>query len=205
LLLLVLCGTAAAPAAGQSNIGTLRFEAYGGAFFDDLRNERGSGNPGWIGGVRLGLETGYGLLGPERNVRLVLDAARAETDEAGVVTVQDSIDIGFRNEYWLLTGGVEWDVVGGWTGLTLEARGGGAWHQAVVVAADSGFVPGGTPGTTSAAEYDVEPALVVGVSAFHHLSWLLQLRARVEDVIVDPFGEARHSQTLELGLRLVFE
>ncbi|HUF12558.1 MAG TPA: hypothetical protein VMN78_05600 [Longimicrobiales bacterium] len=181
----------------------LRFEPWGGVLFDAYRNEGGNGRPAWIGAVRLGYELGSGLASAGRGWRVVGEVARAEAAEAGTAIVQDSLLVGFRTEWWLATGGAEWDVVGGWTGLTLEARAGAVWLQREIVAGDP--IPPNTPGTSERAGYDPFPAFVVGLSGYRHLTHRVQLRLRVADIVTDAFDQAEHSPAIGLGFRFVFE
>lgn len=182
----------------------LRFEPWGGVLFDAYRNDGGNGNPAWIGAVRLGYELGAGLAAPGRGWRLIAEVARAEAAEAGTALVQDSFEVGFRTEWWLLTGGAEWDALGGgWTGLTVEARAGAAWLQREIVGGDT--IPPGTPGTSDRAESAPFPAVVAGLSVWRHVTHRVQVRLRVEDVITDPFDAVEHSPALGVGIRFVFE
>lgn len=190
-----------APARAQS--ARLRFEPWGGVLFDAYRNEGGNGRPAWIGAVRFGYELGTGTASAGKGWRLIGELARAEAAEAGTAEVGDSLLVGFRTEWWLATGGVEWDVVGGWTGGTLEAQGGAAWLQREIVAGDP--VPPGTPGTSERAEYTAVPALIVALSGYRHLTHRVQVRVRLADVVTDVVDAPEHSPALGLGLRFVFE
>lgn len=181
----------------------LRFEPWGGVLFDAYRNEGGDGRPAWIGAVRLGYELGSGLASSGRGWRVVAEVARAEAAEAGTATVQDSLLVGFRTEWWLATAGAEWDVVGGWTGLTLEARAGALWLQREIVGGDP--IPPDAPGTSERAGYDRFPTFVVGLSGYRHLTHRVQLRLRVADIVTDVFDAAKHSPALGVGFRFVFE
>lgn len=178
-----------------------RFEPWGGVLWDAYRNEGGDGRPAWIGAARVGYEltelpAGHGL-------RLIAEVAHAEAAEAGTATLQDSLTVGFRTSWWLTTAGVEWDVVGGWMGLTLDGRAGAAWIEREIVGGDS--IPPGTPGTSARPEAEPFAAAVLGLSAWRHLSHTIQLRLRVEDVVTDPFDALEHSPVIGLGFRFVFE
>lgn len=193
---------------GQSFTGRLqstrlRFEPWGGALFDAYRNEGGDGRPAWIGAVRLGYELGTGLASAGRGWRIAVEVARAEAAEAGTRILEDTLQVGFRTEWWLATGGGEWDALAGWTGLTLEAGAGAAWLQLEIVSGDS--IPPGTPGTRDRASYHRVPALVLGLSGYRHLTHRVQLRLRVEDVVTDPFDALEHSPAVGVGFRFVFE
>lgn len=202
-LVLVLLSSPSA-ASAQFEYG-LSLEPYGGVFFDGFRNDLGAGDPGWVGGVRFGYELGWAMGGAERALRLVLDGARAQTDEAGGGTVADSIDVLFRNEWWLATAGVEWDVLPGWTGVSLELRGGGSWLEREITHASEPISGGETPGTTRTPESEFRPVIAAGLSVVHHLTPTLQVRARGADLWIDPAGdEPEHSPTLTLGLRILF-
>lgn len=180
--------------------GRFRFEPWAGVLWDAYRNEGGSGAPAWLGAARFGYEMGNGF-GP--GFRLVAEIARAEVEEAGRAVVGDSLEVDFASRWWLTTAGVEWDVRGGWTGLTLEAQGGAAWITLEVTGGDS--IPAGTPGTTARAEAEPYPTARVGLSAWRHLSPTLQLRLRVEDVVTDLFDAMEHSPALGVGVRFLFE
>lgn len=190
---------------GQTRPGStrLRFEPWGGVLFDAYRNDGGDGRPAWIGAVRLGYELGSGLASAGRGWRVFGEIARAEAAEAGTAVIQDSLTVVFRSEWWLATAGAEWDVVSGWTGLTLEAGAGAAWLQREIVAGDP--IPPGAPGTTERADSEPFPAFVVGLSGYRHLSHRIQLRLRVEDVVTDLFEAAEHSPAVGIGFRFVFE
>ena len=179
----------------------LRFEAWGGALFDAYRNDGGNGRPGWIGAARLAYEPGRAR--SDRGWRLTAELARSEAAEAGTAVLQDSLEVGFRTEWWLATAGLEWDAVAGWMGVTLEGSVGAAWIQREVVAGDP--IPPGTPGTSDRAESEPFPAVVVGVSAWRHLTHRVQLRLRLADVVTDPFEAMEHSPAIGLGLRFLFE
>lgn len=180
--------------------GRLRFEPWAGALWDAYRNEGGSGRPAWIGAARFGFELGDG---PGSGFRLVGEVARAEASEAGSVVIADSLEVDFATEWWLLTGGLEWDARRGWMGLTLEAMAGAAWITREVTGGDS--IPPGTPGTTERAEAEPFPVARFGVSAWRHLTHTVQLRVRIEDIVTDPFDRLEHSPALGLGVRFVFE
>ena len=179
-----------------------RFEPWAGALWDAYRNEGGNGAPAWIGAVRVAYEPGSAPAS-FRRWRLIAELARAEAAEAGTATIEDSLLVGFRTEWWLTTAGVEWDAITGWMGVTLEAQGGAAWVEREIVGGDS--IPPGTPGTTERAESEPFPAAVVGVAVWRHLTHSVQIRLRVEDVISDPFDALEHSPALGLGFRFVFE
>lgn len=181
----------------------VRFEPRAGVLFDAYRNEGGDGRPGWIGGVRLGYELGTGLAAPGRGWRLIGEIARSETARAGTATLEDSLVVGFRSEWWLATAGVERDYVKGWTGVTLEARVGAAWLQREIVGGDS--IPPGTPGTTAPGGSEPVPAVAAGIALWRHLGHRLQLRFRVEDIVTDARDALEHSPAVTLGLRFVFE
>lgn len=200
LVAVAIGGTSPSPSHAQT--ARLRFEPWGGALWDAYRNDGGNGRPAWIGAVRLGYELGPGRTA-DPHWRLIAEVARAEAAQAGTATLQDSLLVGFRTEWWLMTGGVERDLVGGWMGATLEARGGVAWIEREIVAGDS--IPPGTPGTSARAEPDPFPAFVVGASLYRHLTHRVQLRLRVEDIVTDPFDNLQHSPALGLGFRFVFD
>ena len=199
-LIAALLALGAAPATAQSE--RFRFEPWGGALWDAYRNDGGNGRPAWLGAARFGYELGGGPAS-YRRWRVIGEIARAEAAEAGTATLQDSLHIGFRTEWWLTTAGIEYDVIGGWMGLTLEAQGGAAWIEREIVAGDT--IPPGTPGTSDVAKPEPFPAASFGVSAWRHLSHRVQVRLRIEDVISDPFTDMRHSPAVGLGLRFVFE
>lgn len=180
----------------------LSFEAWAGAMWDAYRNEGGDGRPAWIGAVRLSYDVGAGPV-TGRGWRIVGELARAEAGDAGTAVLQDSLQVGFRTEWWLATAGVEWDILGGWTGLSLEGRGGAAWLEREIVRGDS--IPPATPGTTPTAEPEPLPAVVFGLTAWRHVSHTVQLRLHVEDVITDPFEALEHSPAVGLGVRLIFQ
>ena len=179
-----------------------RFEPWGGALWDAYRNDGGNGAPAWIGAVRLGYEPG-GRPASFRRWRVIAEVARAEAAKAGTATLEDSLVVGFRTEWWLTTAGMEWDAIGGWMGLTLEAQAGAAWLEREIVGGDS--IPSGTPGTSDRAEAEPFPSAVVGISAFRYLTHGVQLRVRVQDVVTDVFDDREHSPALGVGLRFVFE
>ena len=181
----------------------LRFEPWVGLLFDAYRNEGGDGRPGWIAGARLGYEPGTGLSGRDRGWRAIAEVARAETSEAGTATLEDSLVVGFRSEWWLATVGVEWDAVTGWMGVTLEGRAGAAWLQREIVGGDP--IPPGTPGTSERARSEPVPAVVAGISVWRHVSHRLQARLRVENIVTDPLGALENSPVIALGARFVFE
>ena len=180
-----------------------RFEPWGGALWDAYRNSGGNERPAWIGAVRFGYDLGAAYASGQPAWRLIAEVARAEAAEAGTAVLPDSSVVGFRTEWWLATAGAEWDVLAGWIGLTLEAHGGAAWIQREIVGGDS--ITPGEPGTTERAESEPFPALVLGVSGYRHLTHRVQIRARLEDVITDPFDGLEHSPALGLGFRFVFE
>lgn len=181
----------------------LRFEPWVGVLFDAYRNEGGDGRPGWIAGARLGYEPGPGPGARERGWRVIAEVARAETAEAGTATLGDSLVVGFRSEWWLATGGAEWDVVTGWMGVTVEGQAGAAWLQREIVAGDP--VPSGTPGTSDRARSEPVPAVVAGISVWRHIGHRLQVRLRVEDIVTDPLDALEHSPAIALGARFLFE
>lgn len=199
----MLLALSAAPAQGQYSY-NLSFEPYGGAHFDAYRNDGGSDSPGWIGGVRFGYDIGFALAGSQRALRIVLDGARAQTSEAGGAVVGESIDVLFRNEWWFLTGGIEWDVLPGWTGASLDARGGMSWLQQEITHASEPIDGGTTPGTTESAGHESAPVVAAGLSILHHLTPTMQVRLRAEDLWIDPGGDAEHSPVLALALRIMF-
>lgn len=180
--------------------GRFRFEPWAGALWDAYRNDGGSGQPAWIGAARFGYELGDGF-GP--GFRLIGEVARAEATEAGTAVVGDSLEVEFATEWWLATAGLEYDVRGGWSGLTLEAQGGAAWITREVTGGDS--IPAGTPGTTARAEAEPFGAARVGLSVWRHLTHSMQLRVRIEDVVTDPFDRIEHSPAVGVGVRFVFE
>ncbi len=180
-----------------------RFEPWGGALWDAYRNAGGNGRPAWIGAVRFGYEPGSAYAAGERAWRVIAEVARAEAAEAGTATLPDSSLVGFRTEWWLAMAGAEWDLVGGWMGLTIEAQGGAAWLQREIVGGDS--ITPGEPGTSERAESEPLPAFVLGLSAYRHITHRVQVRLRVEDVVTDPFEAIEHSPALGLGFRFVFE
>ena len=180
----------------------LRFEPWGGVLWDAYRNDGGNGAPAWIGAARLAYEIG-GRPASFRRWRMIAEVGRAEAAEAGTATLEDSLLVGFRTEWWLTTAGVEWDAIDGWMGLTLEAQGGAAWIEREIVGGDS--IPSGTPGTSDRAEPEPFPTAVVGVSGFRYLTHRVQLRVRVQDVVTDLFDAREHSPALGVGLRFVFE
>ena len=179
-----------------------RFEPWGGVLFDAYRNAGGDGRPAWIGAVRMGYELGPGYAS-DRGWRLVAEMARAEAAEAGTAVVGDSLTVVFRTEWWLGTAGVEWDALGGWTGLTAEVRAGAAWLQREIVGGDS--IAPGTPGTRQRAGHDRVPAVVFGVSGYRHLTHRVQVRLRLADVVTDPVEAMEHSPLIGVGFRFVFE
>jgi len=181
----------------------VRFEPWAGALFDAYRNEGGNDRPAWIGAARFAYELGAPIMTPGTSWRVYAEIARAEAAEAGTATLQDSLLVGFRTEWWLGTAGIEWDVWSGWMGLTLEGGGGAAWIQREIVGGDS--IPPGTPGTDERAESDPFGAIVLGASGYRHLTHRVQLRVRVSDVVTDPFDAFEHSPAIGLGLRFVFE
>ena len=180
----------------------LRFEPWGGALWDAYRNDRGDGRPAWLGAVRFGYELGTGPSGQPR-WRIIGEIARAEAAKAGVAILEDSLQVGFRTEWWLTTVGVERDLIGGWMGLTLEAQGGAAWIEREIVGGDS--IPPGTPGTSAQADPEPFPVAIIGLSGYRHLTHRVQLRIRLEDVITDPFEDLEQSPALGIGFRFIFE
>ena len=188
------------PATAAVAGGRFRFEPWAGALWDAYRTEGGSGSPAWIGAARFGYELGDGF-GP--GFRLIAEVARGEASAAGTATVADSLEVEFSSEWWLITGGLEWDAIAGWSGITLEAQGGAAWVTLEVTGGDS--IPSGTPGTTARAEAEPYAAARVGISAWRHLTHAMQIRIRLEDVVTDPFDGIEHSPALGVGIRFVFE
>lgn len=186
----------------QSSSDRFRFEPWGGALWDAYRNDGGNGRPAWIGAVRMGFDLGDGPAGAPR-WRIIGEVARAEAARAGVAIVDDSLEVGFRTEWWLTTVGVERDLIGGWMGLTLEAQGGAAWIEREIVGGDP--IPPGTPGTSEQADPEPFPVVIVGVSGYRHLTHRVQLRIRVADVITDPFEDLEQSPAIGIGFRFVFE
>lgn len=193
----------AAPAGAQSISDRMTFEPGGGVLFDAYRNDGGDGAPGWIGAVRFAFDVGGTPSSVRGGWRVAGELARAETSEAGTAVLADTVRVVFRSEWWLATAGVEWDVVDAWTGLSIEGRAGAAWLQREVTGGDP--IPPGTPGTREPGSQDARAAVVVGGSAYRHLTHRVQARIRVVDVITDPLDRIEHSPAVTLGLRFSFD
>lgn len=193
----------ALPASAQGGSERLTFEPAGGVLFDAYRNEGGSGRPGWVGAVRFAFEGGGTPSSVAGGWRVTGELARAETSEAGTAVLADTATVVYRSEWWLATAGAEWDIVGTWTGLSVEGRAGVAWLQREITGGDP--IPPGTPGTREPGSHYARPAVVAGGSVYRYLTHRVQVRLRVADVITDPFDRIEHSPAVVLGLRFSFD
>jgi hypothetical protein len=130
-LLLALLVAAAWPATASAQwVSTARgpvwdrftLEPYAGRYYDNAgTRESGFNEAGWMGGLRLGLSLAD-------RIRLVGDVGYAQVDDAERIGTSPNQTV-FGSQNWLVTGGMEVDVIPGGTRASLSLLGGAAWRD----------------------------------------------------------------------------
>jgi hypothetical protein len=165
-------------------------EPYVGRYYDNA-GVTGSGfnEHGWLAGLRLGLAVAD-------RMRLVGDVGFAQVDDvARVGTAQDYALFGSQN--WLVTGGVELDVVPGDTRGTLSLQGGRAWRnlRQLETVGEPGIIP------LPEAESPVT-VLAPGFSIRQRVAPRADLKLAVQDYIFVGADPVRHNWALTAGITI---
>lgn len=160
-------------------------EPYAGRYFDNV----GSGaarfdESGWLGGLRVGLEMAD-------RARLLGNVAYSQVDALG----QTALPATRSAETWMLTGGLELDVVPGDTRASLSMEGGRAWRRLQGAAVE------GDPGVTTDLRHQ-ETVLVPGFSITQRIAPRADIRLGVHDYIWLGAEPVSHNWTAVVGLRL---
>lgn len=167
-------------------------EPYAGAYFDNADPVgSGFGESGWLGGLRLGLAL-------SDRVRLIGDAGYSRVDEATRVR-DDGGSILYGSENWLLTGGVEADVVPGDTRGSLSIQAGNVWREL----REQERV--GSPWVIPlSAEFSPVHVLVPGFTIHQRVTPRGDLSLGARDYIFFPGGDesVSHNFALTLGITL---
>jgi hypothetical protein len=165
-------------------------EPYAGRYFDNAGTS-GSGfaQAGWLGGVRLGLSVAD-------RIRLLGDLGYAQVDEAQRFGTNVNYVV-YGSQNWLMTGGVEVDVVPGDTRASLSLLGGAAWRelrQQEQIGNAHGFLPPDTDSRTR--------VLVPGFSIRQNIAPRADFKLGVQDYIFIGAEPVTHNWALTAGITI---
>jgi hypothetical protein len=168
----------------------LTLEPYAGRFYDNAATQ-GSGfnDHGWLGGLRLGVAVAD-------RIRVVGDVGYSQVD--GVARVGAGADQAvFGSQSWLLTGGVELDLVPGDTRGSVSLLGGRVWRDLRAQDWTGTGEPPAAPGVNSPAT-----TIVPGFSIHQRIAPRADLRLGIQDYILTGDEPASHNWAITAGLTL---
>jgi hypothetical protein len=165
-------------------------EPYAGRYFD---NAGGSGSgfnqAGWLGGVRLGLSVAD-------RIRLLGDVGYAQVDEAQQFGSSANYIV-YGSQNWLVTGGVEVDVVPGDTRASLSLLGGAAWRDL-----QSQQQVGNVAGMLAPNSDNPVRVLVPGFSIRQNIAPRADFKLGVQDYIFVGADPVTHNWALTAGITI---
>jgi len=168
----------------------LTLEPYAGRFYDNASTP-GSGfnEHGWMGGLRLGVAVAD-------RIRVVGDVGYSQVD--GVARTGAGTDQAvFGSETWLLTGGVELDLVPGDTRGSVSLLGGRVWRDLH----SQGWTGTGEPPAAPALGSPVT-TIVPGFSIHQRIAPRADIRVGIQDYILTGDDPTSHNWALTAGLTL---
>lgn len=165
-------------------------EPYAGRYYDNAGTAAtGFNDFGWIGGLRLGVVLAD-------RVRLVGEVAHAQVDGVAQVGTMPDYSV-FGSETWLVTGGLEADLIPGDTRGSLSLKGGKAWRDL----RQQGTFGQAGPIEAPASDSPVT-VLVPGFAIRHRLAPRADLMLGVQDYIFVGEEPASHNWALTAGITL---
>jgi hypothetical protein len=198
-LLLALLVAAAWPATASAQwVSTARgpvwdrftLEPYAGRYYDNAgTRESGFNEAGWMGGLRLGLSLAD-------RIRLVGDVGYAQVDDAERIGTSPNQTV-FGSQNWLVTGGMEVDVIPGGTRASLSLLGGAAWRDL-----RQQRVLGTAPGLAPPAADNPLRVIVPGFSIRQDIAPRADLKLGVQDYIFIGQDPVSHNWALTAGITI---
>jgi hypothetical protein len=186
VLALAIPGTATAQYVSRAHgpVGDrFSIEPFAGRYFDNVGSSTSRfEDSGWLGGLRLGLET-------TDRARLIGTVAFSQVDP-----IAGSGSLGAASgssDTWMLTGGLELDVVPGDTRGSLSVEAGRVWRR---------FQAGGAAGSIE--QRQEETVIAPGFSIIQRITPRADLRLGVHDYIWFGADPVSHNWTAVVGLRL---
>jgi hypothetical protein len=165
-------------------------EPYAGRYYDNVETAgAGFHDSGWLGGLRLGLAA-------TDRFRLLGDIGYAQVD--GIATAGGPQDhTTFGSQTWLVTGGIELDVVPGDTRGALSLLGGAAWRELRGQATVGDGAPAGVPEVDSPVS-----VLVPGFAVIQRIAPRADLKLSLQDYIFIGADPVSHNWALTAAITL---
>jgi hypothetical protein len=162
-----------------------QLEPYTGRYFDNVTHGASSfDDSGWLGGLRLGVAIAD-------RTRLLGDLAYSQVTRSPAVIGDPGLS-GFESQSWLVTGGLEFDVVPGDTRASLSLQSGQLFRR-------------GRGGDIGSSAWDLnESALVVvpGFSLSQRITPRADIRLGVQDYVTVRTEPVSHNWAVVAGLTL---
>jgi hypothetical protein len=163
-----------------------QMEPYTGRYFDNLTHGASSfDDAGWLGGLRLGL-------GLADRTRLIGDIGYSQVNDAPGEGIGQGVS-SYSSQSWLVTGGLEFDMVPGDTRASVSLQGGQLYRRVRGATLDAA-----APWSLN----DTQAVAVPGFSISQRITPRADIRLGVQDYITFRADPVSHNWAVVAGLTL---